>query len=145
MDLSLFPVLSLMMVMSLVKFFIESTKRQDQVSLIIKKLDSDEARERLVQMAIGESFPQSIGMGHLLVPSIILTLIGTIPDWVIWTYWLLLILNIIASLHQIFSPSYLSRNEMPKGSIFIGFFGMLTIPFIICLYVYTVYAAWVLI
>jgi len=147
-DLSLLPLLSLMMILSIVTFVIESNKKQDRIEFILAQEDNDKSQKQLIRMAIGESFPDSIGTGHLFVPAVILTLIGNVPAWVFWIFWAFFGYNCLMTILKLSIPSdpeaFFKEDTRPVWAAPMGFVGLGLTSLVAATYFYTVYAAWVI-
>lgn len=135
MDLSLLPVLSLLMVISALVIFFER---------MLPGLDSEEATKDQAQDAVVRSSPSSINGGYLFLSAIILTLIGDIPNWIVWMFWGFVVLNIISIL-AITLEHEASNNEgqfSQRLLSIIWYCKIASVPMILVLFGYTVYAAW---
>ena len=148
MDLSLLPVLSLIMVMSALHFFVQKMYNEHSMSLLLKDLSSEEARKKILQMVIHRSFSHSIGGSYLFISGVILTLIGNIPEWIVWVFWAFLIINFICFLIFGIENDPAKGNETQVPSIVLHLYGYVKIaivPVLIFVFAYTVYAAWTMI
>ncbi len=139
MDYRLLVPLAVLSVISFISFFIENFALQREIEIASEKEDKLEATLRLLRRDIGEV---SIGAAHVFVPFIILTLLGAVPNWVVWGAWLFVLTATVRLPLVHFSRGRGDSAKDKATKLFLPFvpFLMLSIPLVVALYVYTLHS-----
>ena len=139
MDFQLLLPLAVLSVVSFVSFFVERLALDREIKIASDKEDKFEATLRLLRRDIGEV---SLGAGHVFIPILILSILGSVPKWVVIGTWFF-VFNAIVRLplvHFSRGRDKVRSEKVTKSFLPLVPIIMLSIPLIIMLYGYTLYA-----
>lgn len=106
MDFSLLPPMALFVVTGLLKLFSDQAIRNRVLKKVLEEKDEQKKVERLIRIAGNKSFREQSFAGFGMLPAIILTFVGDIPTWVVWSTWFFVFSSLIVTLAMIASPKY---------------------------------------
>ena len=138
-DITLLLPLAVLSVVSLVSFFVERFAITREIKMVAAEEDKLEATLKLLRRDIGEV---SLGAGSVFIPIIILTLLGSIPNWVLWGAWLFVFIATIRLplVHFSRGRGADTSKRVMKSFLPLAPLIMLSFPLMLVLYGYTLYA-----
>lgn len=139
MDFRLLLPLAVLSIVGFISFFVERSAVEREVKLAAAAEDKLDATLRLLNRDVRDV---SIGGGQVFIPFVILTLLGSVPNWVIWGAWLFVFCTIVRIPLVHFSRGRDAGNSKKATILFFPVLPivLLSVPLIIVLYIYTLVA-----
>lgn len=141
MDLSLIPPVSILMVVGILKYLRENIQRRNKVNEFLALENLEERAEKLALLAGNRSFDEQSWTGWMIVPFVVLTLLGSFPAWIVYSFWTASVVSMLNEVLALLSAKNFKSTEVSKSMMVSAVLALLTAPLVLLIEFYTIFRA----